>query len=210
MTTKKDPQTIVISPPRFSRGTFLIEGISPYVGNRFAAKGDLMATQKAGSQARTKKKRSPKDFNALYENAKHLSPEGWCGMPAPAFRNGMISACRLVGFKMTLAKLSVFIHEDGYDQDGLGIVRITNGRPKQVEHPVRNANGSIDIRSRPMWAPGWQAKVLIEWDEDQFSLTDVTNLLSRVGRQVGIGEGRPDSKDSPGVGWGRFKVVSVS
>ena len=35
---------------------------------------------------------------------------------------------------------------------------------------------------------------------------DVTNLLMRVGQQVGIGEGRPDSKNSAGMGWGTFNV----
>jgi len=32
-------------------------------------------------------------------------------------------------------------------------------------------------------------------------------LLARVGMQVGIGEGRPDSKNSAGMGWGLFEVV---
>jgi len=34
----------------------------------------------------------------------------------------------------------------------------------------------------------------------------VTNLLSRVGMQVGIGEGRPFSKNSAGMGWGTFEL----
>ena len=47
----------------------------------------------------------------------------------------------------------------------------------------------------------------IRWDADQFTLDDVTNLLSRVGLQVGIGEGRPDSKNSAGMGWGLFEIA---
>jgi hypothetical protein len=38
---------------------------------------------------------------------------------------------------------------------------------------------------------------------------DVTNLINRVGLQVGIGEGRPDSKDSAGIGLGLFEIVNV-
>jgi ribosomal protein S17 len=41
---------------------------------------------------------------------------------------------------------------------------------------------------------------------DQFKVQDVANLLSRVGEQVGICEGRPDSKNSAGMGWGTFQV----
>lgn len=35
---------------------------------------------------------------------------------------------------------------------------------------------------------------------------DVANLMNRVGAQVGIGEGRPDSKNSAGMGWGLFSI----
>ena len=33
------------------------------------------------------------------------------------------------------------------------------------------------------------------------------NLIARVGMQVGVGEGRPDSKQSAGLGFGLFDVV---
>jgi hypothetical protein len=35
----------------------------------------------------------------------------------------------------------------------------------------------------------------------------VTNLMQRVGLQVGIGEGRPDSRESAGLGWGTFAIA---
>jgi len=35
---------------------------------------------------------------------------------------------------------------------------------------------------------------------------DVVNLIARVGMQVGIGEGRPDSKASAGLGFGLFEI----
>ena len=71
---------------------------------------------------------------------------------------------------------------------------------------VRNDNGVIDIRVRPMWRTWW-ADVTIEFDGDMISPESVVNLLDRAGRQVGIGEGRPFSKNSSGMGWGRFAVV---
>ena len=36
---------------------------------------------------------------------------------------------------------------------------------------------------------------------------DVVNLMARVGMQVGIGEGRPDSKASAGLGNGLFQIL---
>jgi len=37
----------------------------------------------------------------------------------------------------------------------------------------------------------------------------VTNLLARMGMQVGIGAGRPDSTDSAGMGWGTFRIAKT-
>ena len=132
-------------------------------------------TQAAGQQSRGKKVRQPKDFDAVYEAAKHYSKEGWLGIPAPAFRNAMISACRLVGIVMTRAKLSVFVEADGIDKnDGTPLVRII-GEPRIHEATVRNETGVADIRWRPMWEE-WSAIVRVTWDEDQFSCQDVINL----------------------------------
>ena len=61
---------------------------------------------------------------------------------------------------------------------------------------------------RPMWREGWTAVLRIRFDADILSPADVANLIMRVGEQVGIGEGRPDSKMSCGVGWGTFEIVN--
>jgi len=41
-----------------------------------------------------------------------------------------------------------------------------------------------------------------------FSGADIANLVLRAGIQVGIGEGRPFSKNSCGMGWGTFEITS--
>lgn len=205
--TQAKPEVVRVTRPRLRTATINIFGIDPYVQHAFGEKQrkQMEETQRAGQQARGKRKREPKDFEAVYEAAKHKSKEGWCGIPAPAFRNAMISACRLIGFKMTHAKLSVFIEADGSDaNDGTPLVRI-QGEPRIHQAPVRNETGVADIRWRPMWEE-WKAAVRVTWDEDQFSATDVMNLMLRAGLQVGIGEGRPDSPNSNGIGWGRFGV----
>jgi hypothetical protein len=169
-----------------------------------------MATQRAGSQSRKGKLREPKDFDAVYEGARHIARDGgWDGLPASAIRCAAISACRLCGFKMTLAKLSIFVEADGFDAvDGMPLVRITKGEPIKHLMPARPETGGVDIRARPMWLEGWQAVLRLRWDSDQFSATDVLNLIARIGLQVGIGEGRADSKKSAGIGWGFFKIAN--
>ena len=207
----KAVESVVIKAPNMQRARFTIRGIVPYVQNRFSRKAiDMMkAKQEAGGRSKKSTAREAKDFTAAYEGAFHRSIEGWAGIPAGAFRAAMISACRLVSFKMTIAKLSVFVEQDGLDAvDGTPLVRITKGNPHYVEHFVRNETGVADIRPRPMWDAGWEAALMVRWDGDQFSASDAANLLARVGLQVGIGEGRPDSRNSGGMGWGMFEVVS--
>lgn len=201
-------QTVQIKPANIQTAIFNIRGTAPYVQARFSAKAMQAMAQKmvAGTQANGKKIREPRDFDADFEHAKHLMPDGTQGIPASAFRQAMISACRLVGFKMTLAKLSVFVEADGFDKvDGIPLIKL-NGEPERVDMAVRNATGVADIRVRPMWRD-WSAAIRVRYDADQFSLADITNLMGRVGLQVGIGEGRPDSRESAGLGWGTFQIV---
>jgi len=60
-----------------------------------------------------------------------------------------------------------------------------------------------------LWKPGWRADVRVTFDADMFEPIDVANLLMRAGLQVGVGEGRNDSKKSCGMGWGSFRLVSA-
>jgi hypothetical protein len=201
---------VVISPPRMQHAVLHLRGIAPYVQHRFSTKAQqqMEETQRAGTQARSRKKREARDFEAGYEAAKHISREGWLGIPAPAFRNAAIDACRLVGYKMTHAKLTIFIEADGVDaEDGTPLVRIIKGEPEIHKGWGRNANGGADLRWRPIWHE-WELMLRIRWDADQFSPADVVNLVARAGLQVGVGEGRPNSPNSNGLGWGLFEIVA--
>lgn len=206
-------RALVIKPPNFQVAQIEIVGTTCLVMNKFSKKaGDQMRRkQEQGDKAKKGTKREPKDFKACYEDAKHRfqgEPDEY-GIPACAFRAAMVSACRLCGFVMTRGKLGVFILEDGLDEDGrTGLVRITRGKPKHIEDYVRNDSGVADIRARAMWSAGWRAVVRVSFDADMFSAEDVMNLLARAGAQVGICEGRPDSKNSCGMGWGLFRPLT--
>ena len=207
--TKAKAQELVIKPPNLQVAEFGIVGVAPLVLNKFNQKAQEMirANQEAGEKGKKNRKREVKDFQAAFQGARHRMKDGSDGIAAPAFRNAMISACRVAGFVMSRAKLSVFVLPDGFDvDDGTPLVKITKGKPEYHEAAVRNESGVIDLRARPMWREGWEAKLRIKFDGDQFSTEDVANLLMRAGAQVGVGEGRPDSKKSAGMGWGLFEI----
>jgi len=208
---KAKTDRIAVKAPRFEKAVFRLIGDSPYVQHKFSTKvmRQIAEQHEAGQRARKNKAKEARDFDAEFQSCLHRLPDGGYGIPASGFRDGLISACRLVGFKMTIAKLSVFIIPDGYDQeDGTPLIRL-EGEPKAFTSPVRLSTGVIDIRCRPIFS-NWAANVTVMWDADQFSVEDVTNLFARMGAQVGIGEGRADSKNSNGQGWGFFHVESVT
>ncbi|MEO1002928.1 MAG: hypothetical protein AAFX65_07450 [Cyanobacteria bacterium J06638_7] len=202
---------MAITPPNMREVQFRIVGESPLVINKFSAKAraQMIATQEAGQTAKSRKKREPKDFTQIGHDARHVSTEGWDGIHAAAFRNAAISACRAAGFVMTKAKLAIFVVADGLDRDDMTpLVRLTKGEPTIITSSCRNATGVIDLRPRPHYFP-WEAVLRIRHDADVLTVTDVANLIARVGAQVGIGEGRPDSKASAGQGNGLFTLAEV-
>jgi hypothetical protein len=206
MDMKVKETAVVISAPNFQTVDVLLQGTAPLVVERFSKKAELMAKMAEGKSSGSKKVRDARDYDKEAEDARYRSVENWEGMNAAAFRAGMISACRLVGFKMTLAKLSTFVVADGLDlKDGIPLIRIYGDSETYTAH-TRNATGVVDVRSRPMYRE-WAARLRVRFDSDQFTTQDVYNLISRVGLQVGIGAGRPDSKASAGCGFGTFEVV---
>jgi hypothetical protein len=109
---------------------------------------------------------------------------------------------------MTIAKLSLFVEADGRDatEPEFGLIRIY-GMPRKLESVARVETGQAYVTIRPCY-DDWKAKIRVRFDAEQFSLLDVSNLLARLGEQVGIGEGRPDSKNSCGMGWGTFRIAN--
>lgn len=208
-TKKKEVQEqIHIAPPNIQMGEVWIKGTAPLVVHKFSHKAmqAIKAKQEAGSTANTKKKRDAKDFQEVFMGARHISFDGWDGIPAPAFRNACIRACTLVGYKMTMARMSIFVEADGFDEtEGTPLVKIYGPEPKQLESMVRLATGVCDISVRPQWLD-WGCRLRFKYDADQFTASDVVNLIHRAGLQVGVCEGRPSSTNSNGCGWGTFEI----
>lgn len=207
MLDKSNAETVVIPPPNFKETVVEIVGSAPYCMNKMSSanRQKIIEKQQKGDQSKKGQKRLPKDFDKIYKGTMHVSTDGWHGIPAAAFRNGLVSACRVVGFQMTRAKLSVFCIGDGIDEeDGQPLVKLT-GKPTRRDMAVKLADGSTDIIPRAFFDK-WSAKVHLRWDADQFSTADVMHLLERMGVQVGVGAGRPDSKNSCGMGWGTFTI----
>jgi hypothetical protein len=201
-------KSVEIKRPNFQTATFQIKGNAPLVIHRFSSKTKLEMKEKmeTGKPADSKKNREAKSTDDLFNEARYTAKEGWDGFHAGAIRNAMIAACRLVGYPMTLAKMSVFVIADGWDakEPQIPLVKII-GKPVKQEDIARVETGQPYVTCRAAYH-NWSAKLNIRWDADQFTVDQVTSLLHRAGTQVGICEGRPFSKNSAGMGWGTFDV----
>jgi hypothetical protein len=211
MATKQVTKSVTVSAPNMQAGTFEIVGTSPLVVHRVSSKLliEMKAKMLAGTTPAGKKKHEPVILEQVCEDGKYVGmTDGvkWEGFNAAGVRCALISACRLVNFKMTIAKMSVFVVRDGLDilNPLYQLVRIV-GTAQRSELPAKTETGVIYLCVRPMYYP-WSMSLNLVWDSDQFKLGDVANLLMRAGKQVGIGEGRYDSKNSAGQGWGAFDV----
>jgi hypothetical protein len=209
---EKRVRSAPITPPNFEQLSTWIEGTSQLVVCAFSEKQreSLMAIQRAGAQGGTRSRtrtRTPKDFQANYEGARHISEEGWDGIVFTALRNAMIDATGTSQYQTAKASRCLFIIPDGIDRrDGVPLVRI-HGKPERFDMPARLlTTGSFDIRTRPRWRK-WALQVTVEYDADWYRPNDVLALLQRAGKTIGIGEGRYHSKNSHGLGWGCFKLA---
>ena len=205
-------RTLTIPAPNYQVAEFVVEGTAPYVQHAFSSgqRKQMADKQAEGSlQAGKRRAKAPKDFDRLYREAQHRDvKEGWYGQPATGYRNALIEACRMTGFAMTRAKCTLFVEADGWSGDGTPLVRL-EGEPERHEMVARNDSGVADIRVRPMWRQ-WRARLRVRFNADQFTELDVANLLLHAGISIGIGEGRPFSPNSAGLGWGTFTLAGVA
>src|SRR4051812_3855078 len=144
---------ITIKAPDLRIAEFAVRGTAPYVQCRFPQKAveQMKAKHEAGSTAKGKKVREKRDFDEDYRQSMHRSREGWNGIPCSAFRCAMIDSCRLVGFHMTLSRMSIFVLPDGIDiLDGTPLIRIYGEHERLISH-VRNDSGVTDLRARAIW-----------------------------------------------------------
>ena len=72
-------------------------------------------------------------------------------------------------------------------------------------HDWSDQVGVFSVHARA-WTE-WSASLRIRYDAGMLTADDVVNLIARVGLQVGVGEGRPDSKQSAGLGFGLFEIA---
>lgn len=197
--------TLVIPEIRCEVIQIPVHGISPLIVHAWSDKAKRMMLDKQMKKARAV--REPKNPEEDYHACRYISDEGWDGVPVGAFKAAMVGAARHVpDLHMTIAKRSIFVHQDGYStQKGQRLVRI-DGEPSMLESMVRLETGVADIRHQAQYIE-WSAVVTVEFLTSTFSAEMVVQLCEIAGWSEGICEHRPSAPKSCTGDNGRWEVL---
>jgi hypothetical protein len=140
-------------------------------------------------------------IETAYQEAKHISNDGWEGFPAVGFKASMVRAGKMIGMVMKDIQSAFFvIADDPISQ----LVRIIPGVSECRRDIVRLSNGSPDLRYRPIYKE-WSAVLDIEFNQGVLSLDEIHQLVMAAGYGSGIGEMRPEKTK---YAYGRWEIDS--
>lgn len=185
-----------------------VRATSPMIMHRFGKKAADMMREKQAKKATKSAKgvRGPKQIAAEIKDCFHVvantdgatATTGLYGIPSISFKTSAVNAARFgTGLPMTKTRSIFFVVGE--------IVPIRCEMIEPREDAVRLPTGVADLRYRPYFH-GWEADVPIEYFTQEITKEQLVNLFDIAGRQVGIGDNRPQRK---GDQYGRFEVVSV-
>lgn len=178
-----------------------IDGTAPLICNRFSEKARQMMLDKQMGKANV---REVKDPQANFEAAAYRLSDGRFGFPATGFKAAIVDAARYFkGSKITMTDLKQMIFVQGVGTDLL--VPLEAPEPKMREDTVRNASGVADIRFRPEFWP-WRAQLDVIFMPSHLTIESLLALVDAAG-YGGIGEWRPNSKQSKSGMYGTFQIV---
>jgi len=174
-----------------------VRGISPLIVHRFSEKAKKQIEDKQQGVAKTRKheQRNPEqDFN----EARHVSPQGWDGFPVAGFKAAMIRGAKMIGLVMKDAQMSFFILPDCHLTQ---LIKI-NDAPQMRTDMVRVGIDSADVRYRPEYHQWWST-LRIEYNQGMISEGQIKQMISAAGYGCGIGEMRPEKGK---FSFGRFEI----
>lgn len=187
-----------------------IIGDSPLIVHAWSqkAKGEMLAKQ----MKKAKPAKEAKDPKADFEASMYRLADGGYGFPSVAFKNAAVTAGTSVAGLTKIQARQAF-HILGEDADIAGafegsksrvnLVRLEGDPPSLREDMVRVGMGTADLRYRPEFS-AWRAKVLVRYNENVLSESQILNLLNTAGFAVGVGEWRPERNGD----YGRFHVAT--
>lgn len=178
--------------------TFTVRGASPLLMNSAAA-----FTIADTGEAKTRRSIPTPEVEA--EAGAYRLDDGTLGFPAAAFKKAVVSAAK--GRKVGRLGLPGIILASVFETSEL-IPLIDPKTDKPISDYVIDIRGArpqgqgMVRRARPR-LDAWQCDVEFEYDDDLLDIDLLRELLERGGRNVGVGNFRPEKTGR----YGRFEIV---
>lgn len=180
-------------------------GDSPLIVHAWSQKAKLEMLGKQMKQAKGAKE--AKDPRADFEASLYKLGDGGYGFPSVGFKNAAVTACTSVaGITKIAARQSFHILGEDVDVQGAfegtkarnNLVRIEGGEPQMREDMVRVGMGTADLRYRGEFAD-WYARLMVRYNSNVLSESQILNILNVAGFAVGVGEWRPEKDGMSGM-----------
>jgi hypothetical protein len=168
----------------------------------FKAKSEMLDKQ----LKRAKGAKEAKDPKADYEASMYRLADGGHGFPSVAFKNAAVTAgTSVAGLTKIAARQAFQIIGEDVDVAGafdgsmsrLNLARII-GEPQMREDMVKVGMGAADLRYRAEF-PIWHTHILVRFNANVLSESQILNLLNTAGFAVGCGEWRPERDGQYGL-----------
>ncbi len=182
-----------------------IVGDSPIIVHAWSEKAKREMLQKQMKVAKSAKE--AKDPVADYESSLYRLADGGYGFPSVGFKAAAVTACTSVaGVTKVAARQAFHIIGEEVDVKGafdgskarVSLVRIEGGAPAMREDMVRVGMGTADLRYRGEFTD-WHAKVLVKYNANVLSESQILNIINVAGFAVGVGEWRPERDGMSGM-----------
>lgn len=192
---KEETKEIRVPALRLSNAKIPIKGISPLLMDKMP-----METLKAIEDKQSGKIKSGKKLRNIdkeIELSIHYLPDGTIGFPAQGFMAGLIESTSFIGDKFFSKKLV----------RGIKIMNATNGLI-----PIKFEKRDIlvhNIQSNTKHTPqfhNWETELIIQFDANNISETDLATLVNYAGFYYGIGIWSPRCKSGGSFGMYQLKT----
>lgn len=179
-------------------------GDSPLIVHAWSEKSKREMLDKQMKKAKGAKE--AKDPKADFEASLYRLHDGY-GFPSVGFKNAAVTACTSVaGITKISARQAFHILGEAVDVTGTfegtkarnNLVRIEGSEPHMREDMVRVGMGTADLRYRGEF-PEWHAQLLVRYNANVLSESQILNILNVAGFAVGVGEWRPERDGMSGM-----------
>jgi hypothetical protein len=200
---KNEEQKIEVRTTPLSQATIRvpIKGKTPLLmGKMDQAIIQEIVEKQSGKKMATKKIR---DTEKEYKNSIHRTSTGIIGFPSGGFKGGMIDSAPRVGNRF---------FSKGLVMGGIRIINAIEGlipiKYKKMDC-LQHSVGAAKTMFSPQFHD-WSCELVIQYDANNISASDIVNLLNYAGFYVGIGVWRPKGKDGGSGEFGCYEVGNMS